>query len=172
MAVTDNGGEGARSEGLYLVATLRPQDTRISVELRALKDIDWRATWSMRHAPRIEACPYVDDRLDDPRPTVIVIPTRPGAHAEVIAPATIGERALHEAIEYVNRNWRTLLLFWYVQDFGEGDLREELARLRRPVRPLGGERDPSQRVDDPAAPAKAGRVLRAQKAKRPRKAKR
>lgn len=98
------------------MANLRPEDTGVPVVLHVLKDEDHR----VKHAPRVKAFP---GRPHAGNATIIAIPTRVGDSACVVGKATIRGIALRRALEFVNKNWKILLLFWYEPEFGEADLR-------------------------------------------------
>jgi hypothetical protein len=104
---------------MFGMANLRPEHTGVDVLLHAYKDIDFNA----RHAPRIKAYP---GKYTEGRATVITVPTRDGVSAEVLGRATIRGKQLRAAVEFVERNWRTLILYWYNPDYGQEDLLADL----------------------------------------------
>jgi hypothetical protein len=105
------------------MANLRPEDTGVPAVLHVLKDIEHRT----RHAPRIKAFP---GRPHEGRATIIAIPTRSDARAEIIGKATIRGPRLRAILDFVERNWRSLLLYWYEPEYDKEDLMADL-RLER-----------------------------------------
>lgn len=104
---------------MFGMANLRPEDTGVDVLLHAYKDIDDRAG----HAPRIKAYP---GKYTEGHATTITIPTRDGVPAEVVGRATIRGKQLHTVVEFVEVNWRPLVLYWYNPDYGQEDLLADL----------------------------------------------
>jgi hypothetical protein len=104
---------------MFGMANLRPEHTGVDVLLHAYKNIDLGA----RHAPRIKAYP---GKYTEGCATVIAIPTRVGVPAEVVGHATLRGQRLRAVIEFVELNWRPLILYWYNPDYGQEDLLADL----------------------------------------------
>lgn len=107
---------------MFGMANLRPEHTGVPVILHALKDIEHRA----RHAPRVKAFP---GRPHEGNATIIAIPTHDDDQARVVGKATIRGAALQRALEFVDRNWEALLLFWYEPEFDQAELRTRLEEV-------------------------------------------
>ena len=104
---------------MFGMANLRPEQTGLGVLLHAYKDIDSRT----RRAPRIKAYP---GKYTEARATIILIPTRDGVPAEIAGRATLRGGQLRGVVEFVELNWRSLILYWYNPDYGQEDLLADL----------------------------------------------
>jgi len=104
---------------MFGMANLRPEDTGVDVLLHAYKDIDLHA----RHGPRIKAYP---GKYTDGRATVFSVPTRDGVPVEVVGRATVRGKQFRAVVEFIEMNWRPLVLYWYNPDYGQDDLLADL----------------------------------------------
>lgn len=104
---------------MFGMANLRPEETGIPIRLHAYKNTEERA----QHGPRVKAYP---GKFHEKHWTSIMIPEAPNETASVHGKLTLSNRDLRLVLEFIDRNWRFFILYWYVPDYTEIDLRNDL----------------------------------------------